>query len=133
MPINYKDYPGNWFTEIRPSVLERDGYCCQKCNVPNHAIIYREKKNPFIWHLWPEGMESESLNIDGYKAVKVVLTIAHINHNHNDSDINNLAALCQRCHLKLDIHQHQDNRKYGRNWKKNQGKLNLIEKESSAQ
>ena len=26
MPINYKNYPPNWKTEIRPKVLERAGH-----------------------------------------------------------------------------------------------------------
>lgn len=40
------------------------------------------------------------------------------NESHN-------AAICQRCHLKLDAKQHANNRKYGRNWKKNQLKMQL--------
>ena len=125
MPINYKEYPESWFREIRPAVLERDENRCKFCNVENYAVIYRDKRNSFIWHLWPEGTEAETLLLDGYKPVKVVLTIAHLDHDHSNSDIENLAALCQRCHLKHDIQQHVRNRKYGRNWKKNQLKMGL--------
>ena len=37
---------------------------------------------------------------------KVVLTVAHLNHNKRDNRGRNLAALCQRCHLNHDRHIH---------------------------
>lgn len=55
----------------------------------------------------------------------VVLSTAHLDHNKNNNSFFNLAALCQRCHLRHDRHQHAENRKYGRNWKDNQLKLDL--------
>ncbi len=56
---------------------------------------------------------------------KVILTTAHMDRDKNNNRFTNLKALCQRCHLNHDKHQHADNRRYGRNWKKNQGKLSL--------
>ena len=46
MPFDYKKYPANWRTELRPAVLERsknaDGKpCCEKCRVPNYKVILR--------------------------------------------------------------------------------------------
>ena len=120
MPINYSDYPDNWFTEIRPRILERDGNCCKFCQAPNYALIYRPEKGKTDWKPAPEGMESEAMALDGVKFTKVILTIAHLDHDHNNSVDENLGALCQRCHLKLDINQHANNRKYGRKWKENQ-------------
>lgn len=38
--------------------------------------------------------------------IKVVLTVAHLNHQAGDDRPENLLALCQRCHLRLDRHQH---------------------------
>ena len=37
---------------------------------------------------------------------RVVLTIAHSDHDPRNSDVANLRALCQRCHLGLDRHLH---------------------------
>jgi tRNA(Ile)-lysidine synthase TilS/MesJ len=54
---------------------------------------------------------------------KVVLTVAHIDHDKNNNRFENLAALCQKCHLGHDIKQHVFNRKYGRDTKKSNGKL----------
>lgn len=57
---------------------------------------------------------------------KVVLTVAHLDHDKTNNNFKNLAALCQRDHLKHDIKQHVDNRKYGRNHKgKHQLKINF--------
>ncbi|HEX9837111.1 MAG TPA: hypothetical protein VGB90_09670 [Alphaproteobacteria bacterium] len=33
---------------------------------------------------------------------RVVLTVAHLNHDPGDCDDDNLAALCQRCHNRYD-------------------------------
>lgn len=40
---------------------------------------------------------------------KVVLTIAHLDHTPENSDPDNLRALCQRCHLNYDRHLHAAN------------------------
>lgn len=120
MPINYSDYPDNWSTEIRPRILERDGNRCIFCKVPNYAIIYRPEKGKVDWKHAPEGMEAEALALDGIKFVKIILTTAHLDHDHTNNIDENLGSLCQRCHLKHDIHQHVNNRKYGRRWKENQ-------------
>lgn len=101
MPIDYKEYPADWFTRIRPDILERDGNACKFCKAPNY----------------------EPHPITGSK---VILTIAHLDHNKENCDYENLAALCQRCHLGHDIQQHVANRKYGRKHKgKHQLKLDI--------
>lgn len=92
MPINYKDYPPNW-KEIRARILERAGHKCEWCGAPNYFEHSRKDKrgNP----------------------VKVVLTIAHLDHdkeNHNVTD-DRLAALCQKCHLNYDRPRHVAKRK----------------------
>ena len=47
-------------------------------------------------------------------ATRIVLTIAHLDGNKDNNDFENLAALCQKCHLHHDIGHHVMNRKYGR-------------------
>ena len=41
---------------------------------------------------------------------KVVLTVAHLDHNPTNNDDRNLMAMCQRCHLRYDRHLHAANR-----------------------
>lgn len=100
MPINYQDYPFNW-KEIRARILERDGHRCKQCGVKNYSPLNNEK------------------------GTKVVLTISHYNHDITDNRDENLAALCQRCHLNHDKYHHSKNAKATRYKKKyaNQGRL----------
>jgi hypothetical protein len=112
MPINYKDYPPNW-KEIRKRILLRADNKCEFCGVTNYAFVWRDKMGK--WQLMPEGHEADAMALDGFKFTKIVLTIAHLDHdklNHSVQD-DRLAALCQKCHLGYDLPRHIENRKYG--------------------
>lgn len=111
MPCDYKKYHPEWKTRIRPDILERDNHCCNFCGVKNHSIIHRFGKGIDDWEYWPEGMESEAWSLDGLKSTKVILTIAHIDHDKTNNDYDNLAALCQKCHLGIDMSHHVANAK----------------------
>lgn len=148
MPINYKEYPKNWFTEIRPAVLKRANNRCENCGVHNYSVGYRDENGKFhgtcgnIFHdLAGKGLSYPSLLPLTYKKAKeikdacneleeekyivIILTIAHLDHDklNHDIKLDRLKALCQRCHLKYDIAHHVKNRKYGRNHNKNNYKL----------
>lgn len=117
MPINYKDYPENW-KEIRQRILLRENNCCQFCFVPNYAIIYRPVKGAIEWLLMPEGSGADVL-VDfepKTKFTKIILTIAHLDHDKENHEVNDdrLAALCQRCHLLYDLDRHIAKRKANR-------------------
>lgn len=123
MPIDYSKYHPEWKTKIRPDILERDGNCCKFCGVKNHSIIHRYGKGMEEWHYWPEGMESEAWSLDGLKSTKIILTIAHIDHNKENNNYDNLAALCQKCHLGIDLIHHMTNARESRIKKKGLQKL----------
>lgn len=118
MPCDYKEYHPEWKTKIRPDILERDNNCCKFCGVKNHGIIHRFGKLSNEWAYWPEGMQSEAWTIDGLKSTKVILTIAHLDHNKENNNYNNLAALCQKCHLGIDLPHHMVNARNTRTKKK---------------
>ncbi len=86
MPIDYKRYPANWKTEIRPDVLKRANNKCEFCGVENYSMVKRVYKNGFE------------------KIVKIVLTVAHLDHDETNHavSIERLRALCQQCHLRYD-------------------------------
>jgi hypothetical protein len=42
------------------------------------------------------------------KMVKIVLTIAHLDHTPENCDPENLRAWCQRCHLRYDAAHHAE-------------------------
>ena len=109
MPIDYTQYPPNWKSEIRPRILERDGNCCKFCGVENHAFGIRLESGKFL----PlEGMELEAADADGLKVIQIVLTVAHLqNPDPMDCRDENLAALCQKCHIAYDTKTHAKNSK----------------------
>jgi len=127
MPLDYSEYPPNWKTEIVPRIKARAGNCCEECGVFNHSLIKRGKGSQYRLICDNEReMIKAKVNHAGYthagaiKALgftKVVLTIAHLKHDKLNWDVKaeDLKALCQRCHLRLDIKHHTANRKYGRN------------------
>lgn len=111
MPIDYKKYPPNWKSEIRPDILERDGHCCKFCGVRDKALVYRTGEGRDAWIYWPEGMQSEAWSLDGRKSVKIVLTIAHLDNDITNNEYDNLAALCQKCHNNYDKDYRKGNAK----------------------
>jgi hypothetical protein len=125
MPIDYNKYPANWFTEIRPRILERAGNACEFCGLPNGAAGYRVKyqdldgwkyikgvlvpnRELFIKNHYLKGILIQMFKVSS-KRVMIVLTIAHLDHdeeNHAVTD-DRLRALCQHCHLEYDIAEKQ--------------------------
>jgi len=82
MPVDWSKYPKCWRV-IRSLILERAGHCCEgspaypDCRVPNYQ---------------PHPVTGS----------KVVLTIAHLDHDTKNNTWHNLRALCQRCHNTHD-------------------------------
>ena len=117
MPCNYKNYPPNWLTEIRPSILQRANNCCEKCNVANYEIIIRGEYAGVKVYQLDDGKIFNSENGDymgsdylgainnaSEKFTEIILTIAHLDNDPENLQVNDdrLKALCQRCHLLID-------------------------------
>lgn len=91
-PENKARYPKNW-KEIRAAILKRAGNHCEFCGVPNHVL----RRNG-------QGKE-----------VKIVLTIAHLDHQPENCDPENLRALCQKCHNQYDAKHRAETRRMTKN------------------
>ena len=128
-PENAHRYPADW-EQIRDLVLRRARHHCEECGVKNYALGGRlrgrgewlpalplgEKRLRLEWPkpgTWAYcGIPVE---IDGKKRyigeqcriIRIVLTIAHLDHTPENCSLDNLRALCQRCHLRYDQHHHQ--------------------------
>lgn len=99
--MDYKLYPPDWLTIIRPRIMRRAGErraeggeiiqnaCCEKCGIENYAIK-------------PNG-------------TKVIIGIAHLDHDPENWEVKDerLQALCQACHLRYDLSRHIMKRKHG--------------------
>lgn len=91
MPVDWSRYPADW-KAISLHIREREGWRCKWCGAANG------QPNPRT-------------------GSRVVLTVAHLGTPHADGrpgdkhdkmDVRdeNLAALCQRCHLNYDRDEH---------------------------
>jgi hypothetical protein len=108
MPCNYKEYPKNW-KWISSQIIKDAGDRCELCYAQNGAEIVRIKSNKYPWNFAHE-VEPSIRNEFGIKVIKVVLTVHHIDSDKKNNSKQNLIALCQRCHLRLDLQKHMKNR-----------------------
>ncbi len=79
MPIrreNRDRYPKHW-KSLRAEILTRASHRCENCGAENY------QPHPIT-------------------GSKVILTIAHLNHQPEDCDPENLRAWCQKCHNTYD-------------------------------
>lgn len=84
MPMDANRYPADWKEISKRIRFERAGGRCEWCGAVNGEAH-------------PE------------TSSRVVLTVAHLDHNTQHNGEENLAALCQRCHLRHDLRLHQVN------------------------
>lgn len=126
MPMDLSRYPANW-REISKRIRERSGGKCEWCGVENHTFY---RNNSDGTRSMVDGMELEAAMLDGDKLTRIILTVAHLGTPHEDGaagdkhdkmDVRdeNLAALCQRCHLNYDRDEHVQNRRRNREKKEN--------------
>ena len=134
MPIDYKNYPANWLSEIRPRILAREGNCCQKCGIENGLLGWRVPGGAFYTVEDFESKYIPSADVDALakvmkkkpKPYKIVLTVAHLDHILIDHSDSNLAALCQRCHLNFDRAAAALRRRQGRRYSRRKKQLHLF-------
>lgn len=105
-------YPKEW-KAISKAIRERSGGRCEctgECGLhggslkPRRCVELHLKKA-----IWARG--------------RVVLTVAHLNHQKADCRDDNLKAMCNRCHLRIDVVQHLANRRRGQEERSGQRRL----------
>lgn len=116
MPIDYKKYPPNWKTEIRPRIMERANNRCEfeGCDFEHGEFVWSVKYKGKVQGWFRDKAEAEKQPksfeikkgevVPNPKKVKVVLTIAHLDHDETNHDVKDdrLKASCQLCHLRYD-------------------------------
>jgi hypothetical protein len=110
MPVDWKRYPRNWNRVVK-AIRRRSQDLCEWCGAENYAA------HPIT-------------------GSKVVLTTAHLGepfamkadkHDKHDIRAENLAHLCQRCHLRHDIEEHKENARKTRERKRALNEPTLFE------
>ncbi len=85
-PENKARYPKNW-KQIADGIRERAGQKCE--GSPDYPDCKAENGKPHP-----------------LTGSKVVLTVAHLDHQPENCEPDNLKAWCQKCHLNYDKHHH---------------------------
>jgi hypothetical protein len=134
MPIRpeLKKFYGVEWRAVRARILARAGNCCEQCGKPDRLAVwvYSSQDCGQYWSLclgpsqdWiyclyggggnfrlnPSGT-TEAQESGRLRLIRVVLTIAHLNHVAGDDRDENLKALCQWCHLNFDVLHHKQSR-----------------------
>lgn len=109
-PENKSRYPKNW-KDIRGQILERAQNKCEQCGIENYTFGIRNKNGTFSEL---DGMAIEAASLEGEKIIRVILTVAHLDHVPENNSFSNLKALCQQCHFRHDSEHHRINRKRNR-------------------
>ena len=116
MPIDYKKYPPNWLSEIRPRIMKRANNTCEfdGCDFKHGEFVWSVKFRVRTIGWFRDFDEADSHDksfemkkgvvVPNPKKVKVVLTIAHLDHDETNHDVKDerLKAACQICHLRYD-------------------------------
>lgn len=108
MPIDYKKYCKDWKLRSRFIRFFRARNKCECCGLPNHSYVNRVTR--------------ELCLPDEYDAIRIVLTVAHLDHDISNNSFFNLKAMCQKCHNNYD----KDYRKGNRRKKRNQNQMELM-------
>lgn len=131
MPIRESEkarYPKDW-PAISQRIRQRAGNSCEFCGVENGALGGRKggvfwKAKPLgekllrlewpapgtvAWCLPPDRGDGKGLQGDYLRIIRIVLTVAHLDHTPENCADENLKALCQRCHLTYDAKHHAKN------------------------
>ncbi len=135
-----KLYRGPAWAAVRSRILERarieaprrfglpaDVPRCEQCGKPNHRRVWVYSQ-PDFGQFWSPGkgvgqkwrrcsaggtVFNPALFTSGrpsWRRIRVVLTLAHLNHVSGDDRDENLKALCQWCHLNYDKLHHKETR-----------------------
>jgi hypothetical protein len=114
-------------------IRARSGDCCEVCGLANYSEVQRTKDGNYFLRLITPGTTGGIVHLaDGRPSInretaikgadiefekwkcdltKIILTVAHLNHDETDNRPENLAHLCQLHHNRHDAKHRAANRK----------------------
>ena len=125
-------YRGPAWRATRARILARAGGCCEACLVRNWERVLRVSgwwidesrscwMNP-VFDVKAPGVPFACVDTSKSRLVRIILTIAHLNHVAGDDRDENLKALCQWCHLHYDSIEHARHARVTRQTLKDEGR-----------
>jgi hypothetical protein len=126
-------YRGPAWLATRERIVKRAKNRCEQCGKPNHRRVWvfswreifggvfttqlwsRVKGDGQVWHSCADGRGDTGTLLYGtqwkrVRRVRIVCTVAHLNHVSGDDRDENLKFLCQWCHLNYDKLHHRETR-----------------------
>jgi hypothetical protein len=108
-PENISRYPSDW-KQISKRVREDADQRCEWCRAPNGETICRARDGNTYMLERGETFDAKTGEFVGLtrgseydgRLVRVVLTVAHLDHQPENCSRDNLRALCQKCHNRYD-------------------------------
>ena len=126
-PENRALYPKNWKSEVVPRIRARSQNRCEchgecgiyhgisnpgismpldprRCAIANGDVTYMTPDGK--WHGCYQSLKGEVIETvagKDYRAIEIVLTVAHLNHQPEDCSDKNLLHMCQGCHNRYDM------------------------------
>ena len=98
--------------ETHATILPPDEPSPPRCNAPHARHVLRHLTESWRWVTSDEFEQWEARGLDpaewADRAIKVVLTVAHRNHYPPDCRDENLLAMCNTCHLRMDAVLHME-------------------------
>lgn len=112
-------YPPDW-KQISDQRREQAGQKCERCKAPNGQVVARGQAFGRAAYMLERGETYDAetgefigmtrgSEFNGSAFVKIVLTVAHLDHDPRNCAPDNLRAWCQRCHLSYDAKHHARN------------------------
>ena len=109
-PENRARYPNDWKQISERIRFERAGNKCEQCSAPNGEVVYRFDSGEYMLEdgAVHDGTTGEfqghcrGSEAPAGRFIKIVLTVAHLDHTPENCADDNLRAWCQRCHNIYD-------------------------------
>jgi hypothetical protein len=123
-------YRGKAYEAFRARIVERAKNRCEQCGKPNHRRVWvystvysggkvqywtATKHDDARWRCCLSGELERLFRRWGAewhpcRRIRVICTLAHLNHTPGDDREENLMFLCQWCHLNYDRLHHKETR-----------------------
>ena len=117
-PENRQRYPKDW-KAIVAKVRERSE---DRCECRGECGLHRTTGGP-----------RRCVEVNGHAAKwargRIVLTVAHLDHQPENCDLENLRHMCQRCHLRYDVKHHAETKQRTR--ESATGQRNMLREETA--
>ena len=109
MPMDRSLYPSDW-DEIALAIKNDADWQCKACGRPcrrpEETFDELYQRLPSYWEpYWWSWEESDYERVKIASPHRFKLTVAHLDHNPQNCDRNNLRAWCTPCHARYDLKQ----------------------------